>query len=241
MRNWSERKAFSMMELMVTVVILTIIASVAIFSYQGYQDRAAMLRDEVNQKIWHTAIQMDAASTGTIAGSLSKLSPEVLDRACALVINEGSRPYTPLAYLDEQWRIWWGSPVAESSTYVPSSYYNRDINVLKCPSDERRDLATGFDASGRPNGPISYAILSGADGAAGKPYSWFKDPANADRDLIIESDDGAITAYRHHRGKTAVSTNVRGQGKRTTLSGGPGSGGSGGGNLHGRSGGRNPR
>jgi len=205
------------MELMVTVVVLTIIASVAIFSYQGYQDQAAMLRDEINQKIWHAAVQMDAASTGTIAGSLAELSPEALDRAYALVINEGSRPYTMLAYLDEQWRIWWGSPVAESSTYVPSNCYNRDVNVLKCPFDRRHNLATGFNNSSRPNGPISYAISSGADGAAGKPYSWFKNPANADKDLIIESDNGTDAVYRHLHGKTAVVINVRGQNKRITL------------------------
>ena len=222
MRKGSKRKAFSMMELMVTVVVLTIIASIAIFSYQGYQDRAAMLRDETNQKIWYTAVQMDAASTGTIAGSLSELSPEVLDRAYALVINEKSRPYTLLAYLDEQWRQWWGSPVAESSTYVPSNYYSRDVNVLRCPSDKRRNLATSFNASGRPNGPISYAISSGEDGAAGKPYAWFKNSINADKDLIIESDDGITAVYRHHHGNTAVIINARGQHKRITLTGGSG-------------------
>ena len=219
MRKWSKRKAFSMMELMVAVVVLTILSSIAIVGYQGYIDRAAMLKDEINQKIWHTAVQMDAASTGTIAGSLSELSPEVLDRAYALVIDGKSRPYTLSAYLGEPWRQWWGSPVAESSTYVPSSYYNKDVGVLKCPSDRRSNLATSFDASGKPEGPISYAISSGADGAAGKPYSWFKNPANVDKDLVIESDNGTDVVYRHHHGKTAVVINVRGQHKRITVTG----------------------
>ena len=202
------------MELLVVVVVLSIIASIAVVNYQGYQDRVGMMVDETNEKILRTAVQMDAAETGTIAGSLSELTPTTLEKAYALVINE-SRPYTVAAFLAEQWRRWCGSSVAEAamSSFVPSSYYNNDIKVLKCPSDHRTNLLTSFSASGDPNGAVSYAIYSAA---ATKSYSWLTDPSNDGVALIIESDDGLTRAYRHRHGSTCVEITVGGDATTST-------------------------
>ncbi len=232
MIQWIKSKAFTLIEMMVAVVVLTIIVSIAIVSYQGYQDRVSMMVDETNETILHAAVRMNAVDTGTVAGDVSKLRRIDLERAYALVVHPKTRPFTLLAYLGQRWAALWGGTAEAADPFLPPKYYNKQLKVIQCPSDPFPP--TGFDLnSGRPVGGVSYIIHPTA---AGESYSWFMNSANRDRLLIIEADEaGGSEVFRHGGRKVAVRITVGGKSSRH--SGGGGGKGDGGNKGGGRGGG----
>lgn len=190
MRLMRFRRAFTLMELLITVVILSVVASVAVVGLQGYKDRVAMMADDTKMKVDAIALKMNAIDTGTVAGSLAELRSIDFERAYAQVMEEG-HPYTMVAYLRETWDQLWGTSVAEA--FVPCKYYNCDLKMLQCPKDNRI-LATGFRANGRPNGPISYAI---SKKFRNRPVEFFTDPVHANWPVLYESDNEDAEVYRH--------------------------------------------
>ena len=206
------KRAFSIMELMVAVTILTVVASVASVGYTQYRDRAAMLVDETNQKVLLAAVKLYAYDTNALPGSLSQLRPRDVERAYAQV-TDGKRPYTLLAFLQEQLGLF---DIAEAtmSSSLPESYFGNGITqaqrwkLLTCPMD-------GTPISGSHPSWASYGLHADA---AGKPLSWLLDPGNANlsgwQNCIVESDIANPTdndfAYRHRGGHTFVSASAGG-------------------------------
>lgn len=216
-------RAFTLLETLFAVLVITIVAAMAIASYQGYRDRVAMLVDETNQKILAAAVKVAAANSGSVAGSLGELTPADLNRAYALVC-EGKRPYTMLAYLGEVAQGLFSGSVAEAESFLPAKYYNNNLKVISCPSDETPP--TGFNAAGKPIGGKSYKIHSQA---RDEPFSWLNDPRNARKVLIQECSEGEDKEFRHKRKgeRVLVETSVggkRGFRKEAVSSGAPGGG-----------------
>lgn len=207
MPRQATQRAFSLLETLFAVLVITIVAALAIVNYQGYRDRVAMLVDETNQKILAAAVKVAAANSGSVAGSLGELTPEDLNRAYALV-SEGKRPYTLLAYVAEFWGDTYGSDVAHADTFLPPRYYNKDLKVITCPSDETHPK--GFDVNGRPFGGVSYAI---SKKLRGKPYSALNSPVNAGKALLYEVAEGPQEKeeHRHLGGRFSVRTSVSGK------------------------------
>jgi len=188
-------KAFTIMELMVAVLILTIIASLASAGYSRYRDRAAMLVDETNEKVILAAVKLYAYDNNVLPASLSRLRNGDLDRAYAMV-TEGKRPYTFFAFLQEHAGL---LNIAEATG--PLNRYlggNSDgtttpaqaaqiLKIMTCPVDR--------------NPPPSYKITTGA---ANQPLSWLLNPANAGKIVIKE------TALRHKGGGTLVRMSASG-------------------------------
>ncbi len=209
MTGWraQSRKAFTVLELMVTVVIITIIVSLSSVGYARYKDRAAMLVDETNQKVLMAAVKLYAYDTNALPGSLSQLRKDDLERAYALV-TEGKRPYTMLAFLQEQVGL---LDIAEAAP-LPSRYLgDNPRGILTCPMDRTPPSAGG----------VSYGIHRDA---INQPLSWLLNPANAGRICIGESDlpvaSDADFVRRHDGGKTLIKTSVGGIIQRDTVSGG---------------------
>ena len=185
------------MELLIGLVVLGILASLALVSLQGYRDRTAMMVDEANQKVLQAAVMLYAYDKNALPASLSRLRPQDLQRAYALVI-EGKKPYTLLAYLTDciQGRT------AHAETVLPPAYYHNEVRVLVCPADQFPPTAVD-DSKHR-----SYGIHPGA---AGKPLNWLLDPANAAAILIWETrDDGVTPEARHNGRRENVITRVEG-------------------------------
>ncbi len=180
-------KAFTVIELMVTVVILTIIVSISSVGYARYRDKAAMLVDETNEKALLAAVKLYAYDTNAMPGSLAQLRTRDLERAYALV-TEGKRPYTLFAFFQEQLGL---LNIAEAAGPPPLDRYlggnaAQILKIMTCPLD--------------PN-PPSYGITTGA---ANKPLSWLLNPANAGAIVITE------TAPRHQGGTIFVKVSTSG-------------------------------
>lgn len=212
-----KRKAFTLLELLVWVVIASVIAAFSMAGYQGYRDRANMLVDETNQQVLYAAVKLYAYDNNALPGSLSDLPISDMRRAYALV-SEGKRPYNLLAYLGAQWRQLWGQRTAWAQ-FLPARYYNRELTTITCPSDDTPP--TGFDVDGRPVGGTSYEINAALAHAT---LAEFLNPANAGIVLIFESDatsaDGAEVdneVFRHGRGKVAVRTAANGEVSRVQI------------------------
>ena len=165
MQRRQRNVAFTLLELLVAVIVISILASMAMVGYRGYQDRVAIMVDETNQKILQIAVRMQAIDTGSIAGSLARVNPEYLDRAYAKYM-EGKPTYTMLAYAKEVL----GVPVAEA---VPLQ-----IRYLTGQGDLRRLLTC-------PVGPTFPAYGVNPDvSCAG--VAWMLRPVNQGVPLIIE-------------------------------------------------------
>lgn len=197
MKRRSRRAAFTLLELMVAVLVISVLVSMAMVGYSGYRDHTAMLVDETNQKVILAAAKLYAYDNRFLPGNLSQLHREHLERAYAMV-TEGRQPYTFWAFLGLE-------EVAEARTLLehPAGYLGSNpLKVLTCPIDA--------SPPGSGAGARSYDMTQGANGAAGKPLSWLLDPLNGDRDVIIETDDGTTQTFRHKRGTQSVAITTAG-------------------------------
>ncbi len=202
------RRSFTLIELLMSVVILAILASVAIANYQGYVDRAAMLQDETNLMVLQTAVKINAMETGVVAGSISDLPQLDVERAYAAVI-QGKRPYTLMAYLQERWHSIWDGSVAEADPLFV--YYNRDLKTATCPSDKVRPT---LDTAGKNVVNPSYVI---SKKMRGQTVQFML--ARPGSTLLYEVDKtpsvaGEREAYRHARSHRTVRVWVSGKTRR---------------------------
>lgn len=210
------RRGFTVMELMLAVMILTIIAAMSTAGYTRYRDKAAMLVDETNQKVLLAAVKLYAYDTNALPGSLSQLRSRDIERAYAQV-TDGKRPYTLLAFLQEQVGLF---DIAEAAP-LPEKYFGggqstpqQVLKLLTCPID-----STPPEQYPNPT-KHSYGITKGdpaGDGAAGKPLSWLLDSKNAGLTVIAESDirdpdpkKDKDFERRHEGGKTFVKISAGG-------------------------------
>ncbi len=210
-------RAFTIMELMVAVVILTLLVSIASVGYSQYQDKAAMLVDETNQKVLLAAVKLYAYDTNALPGSLSQLRSRDVDRAYAQV-TDGKKPYTLLAFLKEQVGLFDIAEAVPLLPLLPDKYFgggqvtqDQKWKILTCPLDKTPPSGGGY----------SYGITGGLNGAANKPLSWLLNPANAAKTIIAESDgpnpdptNAASFAHRHEGGRTSVTVSAGGVTKR---------------------------
>ncbi len=198
------RRAFTVLEMMVAVVIITILVSMATLGYQGYRDRAAMLVDETNQKILQGAVKLYAYDNNALPASLSELRPGDVQRAYALVTS-GKERYTLLAHLKES--VWGGVAHAQEEDRLEGRYYNNDAKVLDCPSDSTSPTLTGG---------VSYSIAPFWRNQANRTLRALLNPANADRELLIEADtrNAAAPVFRHGRGRISVEVTAGGTVRR---------------------------
>ncbi len=195
---------FTMMEILISVVVVAVLASVATVGYAQYRDSMAIMVDESNQAVIQAAVKLYAYDNNALPGPLSDLTRDQFDRAYAMV-SDGKWPYTLFAHLQNAV----GLAQTAEAVPLPNRYLGENPQkILTCPSDT---TAEG----------ISYGI---SPRAANKPLSWLL--ANPDLPLIGETDDGiapnngdtllAHAAYRHGNGKIAIYTTSAGRRMRFT-------------------------
>ena len=197
------RYGFTLLELLVTSMILSILVSVGMAMYGRYRASAAMLVDETNQKVLLAAAKLYAYDNNALPGNLSELRSQDLERAYAMV-SEGKRPYTFLAFLQE---MIGSMDVAEALTidkYLPTGTTQQIQKIKTCPMDPTPPSAGGN----------SYGISATA---ANKSLSWLLDPNNATAAIIVETDNLTTVVYTRHQG-VCVVTSASGVIRRCTTS-----------------------
>lgn len=91
------KRAFTLLELLMAVLILAVLATVAVAGFQAYRDRTAMLVDETNQRTLHAAVKLFAYDTGALPGLLNGLPPRYYN-SDARTIRCPSRPPGAVSY-----------------------------------------------------------------------------------------------------------------------------------------------
>src|SRR3989338_3665250 len=137
------KASFTLVEILIVVVILTIIATLALAGYTKAVENANGLKCQNNLLILHTAIDLYAADhDDAVPASLSSAWPAYTDRALAkLKIDLKKKGWTSDAYASEF-----------------SKYYGSNIDVMTCPSDDTPPSKGG----------VSYGI--GPYAAPGEPF-----------------------------------------------------------------------
>ncbi|HAH22058.1 MAG: hypothetical protein A2Y00_07675 [Omnitrophica WOR_2 bacterium GWF2_43_52] len=125
--------AFTLIEVMVAIIILTVVVSLSIASYEktvrSSKDKACLLNLQVLQK----AVDIYTMETDTLPTTLSQLTPQQIYLAYQTVT--GTQRENPcLAFLRNHVGIKpaWGIP-------LPQRYYGSNPKTLKCPLDTSTD------------------------------------------------------------------------------------------------------
>ena len=118
-------KALTLIELLVSVLVVAVLATLGIANYQASVDRANMLVDETNQQIVQMAVMLFTADHDALPASISELRDEHLRRPYAQASPRAlSREPSP--------SLWWGVAVAEAATGTLYPKYVSDQAVLTC-------------------------------------------------------------------------------------------------------------
>ena len=185
-----KKNGFSLLEVLIVCLIIAIIASIAIATYQRAAEKSDQLLCETREKLIYTAIKIYGLENAAIPASLSEVWPQYKDKALAELREENRR----LGF--SSIRNWALPKVAEAQDF--SGYYGKDITIITCPSDKTP-----------PPGGISYTINPAL---AGQPLSALE--ANEEVLLIYEVDtEGGEMAYRHKIGRSKICNSITLKGK----------------------------
>ncbi|UCB57734.1 MAG: hypothetical protein JSV30_03920 [Candidatus Omnitrophota bacterium] len=183
------KSAFVLTEIIIACVIIAIIASIALATYQKARERTDQLLCETREKLIYTAVKMSIYDTGVVPASLTKVWDEYKNKAVAQLREENNNSRFPFV---KNWAL---VKVAEASF---GDYYGNDPAVITCPRDKTP-----------PPGGVSYSIHSAAKG---KTRGWMK--ANPNATLLYETDSiGGGEVYRHREGRRKVSNYITAGGK----------------------------
>jgi len=80
-------RGFTLIELLITVVIVGVIATMGIAGYQGMVERARAKQCQVNLGVINAAVKQYALENDALPATLSKLSPEQLEKAYAEIME----------------------------------------------------------------------------------------------------------------------------------------------------------
>ena len=201
--------AFTLLEVMVAVVVLSILAAMATAGYARYKDQAILKQEATNLMVAQATLKLYLYDNNSLPGSLSELKPEYWERAYAQVLDKEAPSPVWVAFL----RKWIGEEVEHAGvddpggtgggnhgrpSWDPTGKYlgANPWKILTCPSDKTP-----------PPAGMSYAL---DPGFANCSKARFEDSANALSTLIFESDDGVTRAYRHGGDKICSTITVGG-------------------------------
>jgi len=181
------RRYFTLMEIMVTVVIVLVIASLGIVSYRQLLDSARQKVCELNLKTLEKATEFYALEKDGLPASLGKLKREHIERAYAWIMKrEGDLWINKLAFLFVKLNT---PPQVYAQFLTPDNLrkYGVTKEIFHCPSD--------------PSGNISYGINVHLAGEKWEDVPWGT-PIIAETcrgNLTFDPDDSTTVCARHIR------------------------------------------
>jgi len=181
------RRYFTLIETMITVVIVLVIASLGIVSYRQLLDSARQKVCELNLKTLEKATEFYALEEDGLPASLGKLKREHIERAYAWIMKrEGNLWINKLAFLFVKLNT---PPQVYAQFLTPDNLrkYGVTKGIFHCPSD--------------PSGNISYGINVHLAGKKWEDILWGT-PIIAETcggNLTFDPDDSTTVCARHIR------------------------------------------
>ena len=146
-----KRKAFTLLEIIFTLIIMGIIATIAFPTYQNFVEDAHARVCETNLKALKTALDIYAIEHDTMPGALGALPQEYINKAYAQVMQRPDAWKTKLAYAFLEWRE---RGLAYADPNFLYTLTRGNIGLITCPSASSPPQDTG---GGNINTP-SYGI-----------------------------------------------------------------------------------
>ena len=162
-----KRKAFSLVEILVAVIILAVLSSLSIVAYQKTLQANEERICQQNLKVLQAAVEVYTMENDAVPATLAMLTPGQIRLAYLKVVGQPQENKL-LAFLKNTLGI--KTALAQTPTEL-GKYYNYDAKVLKCPADKSTFA-------------ISYTINT----SDFIDQDDLKDPAKASIALIYDSD-----------------------------------------------------
>lgn len=192
------KKAFTLIEILVTVIIMGIFASIVIPNYQNFVEKQKAKACESNLKVLQEALDIYAIDHDTMPASLSELPSETLDKAFARVLERKGSWQIKLAYfivdLNRDNLLY----AAVAKPFI-RQLVRSNSRVLVCPKD----------TTVLSHGGVSYGINSIL---AGKTKKQYKNLANATRifgdcgSTVFSGDSQLKTRHSYHKNILTTET-----------------------------------
>ena len=147
------RKSFTLVELLVTVVVVIIITTIGLTGYQAAIEQARARVCATNLRALQSAVKMWALENDVIPATLGQLEKRHLERAYAEVIAPGDWLTRAAYWLGEQDSRF--SAHAQFLTPANLRRFGANAQIFTCPSDR--------------NGGISYGITLHLPASPGRP------------------------------------------------------------------------
>ncbi|MDD2752652.1 MAG: prepilin-type N-terminal cleavage/methylation domain-containing protein [Candidatus Omnitrophica bacterium] len=125
-----EKKSFTLIEIMVTLVILGVVATIAMPVYRNVIEDAQAKVCQTNLKVLDAALNIYVMENDAMPGDLSDLSPRIIKKAYAQVMQREDIWKVRLAYSVVGW---YKSGLAYAG--LLHDLARGDIKTLTCPSD----------------------------------------------------------------------------------------------------------
>lgn len=196
-----KRRAFTLIEVLITVLILSILSSVSLVVWNSMVDKTRQEICQQNELILLEALKFYVYDNEAVPTSLSKLVPEYTDFAIASLKKD--RPYVlamrkiclALLSLDEGRKAW-----AKPSF---KDYLGMSKDVLHCPAKKGEGISYGFNAS---------LLLNSIGGTSASKVKIYEYMVENDAPIICDCDastfyvmGGKITGAAFRHGGTLVS------------------------------------
>lgn len=179
------KKAFTLIELVVVVVIIGILATVAFPVYQNIVEDAKSEACKTNLRALGMALEIYAMEHEVMPGSLSGLPGEYIGRAYVRLLQQTGAWRIKLAHFIIQQQE---KGIAYAASFV-EELAKGDIKLITCPADDTPPAQGG----------VSYGISSDIRGMSCKEYLKLADKlVIADADSAEFSSDADLSA-RHKK------------------------------------------
>ncbi len=183
-----KKNAFTLVEILAAVIILSILTSLSIVAYQKTLETNDERICQQQQKILQGAIEAYTIENDSLPNELAQLKPEHIHLAHLKVI--GQRPGNKLL---ASWQNFLGTRPAIAQTLPElGKYYNYDTRILRCPDDKTASSDPKY-TSYKIN---TYDFIDTAD---------LKDPDKANTALIYDKDAYHKKAFSFSGEKYQVS------------------------------------
>lgn len=183
-----KRRAFSLLEILFTLIIMGILTTIAYPTYQSFVEDSHARVCETNLRALKTALDIYAMDHDTMPGALGALPQEYINKAYAQVMQRPDAWKTKLAYAILEWD-------AKGMAYAndPNFLYTLakgNIRSITCPNAAHPPYDVGGGAISTPSYGVNNILAVG--GTGGTPMTSLAYRNLNPNTILIGDFDGPI-------------------------------------------------